>query len=189
MKLFDIVDCSRAAGIFDLEKLRNTFNHHFIRESSVERLVLLLAEQLAFIGLEISSDDPRLPLLIEPLSDRSRTMREMAEQALPLLDPEVKFVERAMKKHLKAKAKVLMEAVASKLEALGSEPTDEEIEHCFRGVSEEQGVGMGKVAQPCRVAMVGTDRSPGIHLVVRIVGIDRSAQRIRAAAAALPTPE
>ena len=56
---------------------------------------------------------------------------------------------------------------------------------CFKGVAENQEVGLGKVAQPARVSMLGTDRSPGIELVVRIVGVENAVQRIRAVAAEL----
>jgi glutamyl-tRNA synthetase len=186
--LFDIADCSRSPGIFDLEKLRSTFSHHFLRLAPPERLLPLLADQLRAMGLAIDAADPRLALLVGPLSERARTMREMALQARPLLVDAVALDERAVAKHLKPAAKPLLLRVADALEALGPEPTEQDVVACFHAVAESAGVGLGKVAQPCRVALVGTDRSPGIDLVVRVVGVARATERIRRLAATLPDP-
>jgi glutamyl-tRNA synthetase len=181
--LFDIKDARRAPAIFDTEKLKSTFNHHYLRAGDAGLVRRLLSEQLAGLGLAVEADDPRLGLLVAPLSDRARTVREMAEQARVLLAPEVAFEEKAQKKHLTPAAATVLEEVASRLEALPADPTDGDIMACFTGVAEAHGLGMGKVAQPARVAMLGTDRSPGIELVVRVVGIARAAARMRAAAA------
>lgn len=181
--LFDIKDARRAPAIFDVEKLKSTFNHHYLRAAEPATIRKLLSEQLASLGLAVGADDPRLGLLVAPLSDRNRTVREMAEQAKVLLAPEVAFDEKAQKKHLTPAAAPILEDVAARLEALPEEPSDEAIMACFTTVAEARGLGMGKVAQPARVAMLGTDRSPGIELVVRVVGVERAAERIRAAAA------
>jgi glutamyl-tRNA synthetase len=183
VSLFDLEAASRAAGIFDFGKLRNLFNHHFMREAGADRLSALLAEQLAAFDLEIAPADPRLPLLLGPLSDRARTVKEMAEQAAPLLAPEVRFVDKAQRKHLKPQAAPYLRAVAEEFEKLPDEPDEESIMAALRSVAAAHEVGLGKVAQPARVAMVGTDRSPGMDLLVTILGLPRAIERIRAAAA------
>lgn len=182
VRLFELEQCNRAPSIFDFDKLRNLFNHHYIRQAEPDRLARLLCEQLDRKDLHVEPTDPRIQTLIEPLSDRSRTMREMAERAYPLLAPEVTFEEKPKKKHLKPKAAPLLEDLADRLAALGEGAGDEAIMGCFKGVAEAHGVGLGKVAQPARVALIGTDQSPGIELVVRVIGLERAVERIRAAA-------
>jgi glutamyl-tRNA synthetase len=185
IELFDIADSRRAPAIFDMEKLKSTFNHHYMRAAEPISIKRLLVERLSGLGLSVAVDDPRLDLLLEPLSDRARTVVEMADQARVLLAPEVVFDEQSKRKHLKPAAAPIMEDVARRLEALDGSARDEEIMACFKTVAEERGVGMGKVAQPVRVALIGTDRSPGIELVVRVLGIERAVARIRAAARSL----
>jgi glutamyl-tRNA synthetase len=185
IRLFELDKVSRAPAIFDFEKIRNLFNHHSIRAAAPERVRGLLSEQLAALGLDVASDDPRLVLLVEPLSERSRTMREMAEQAKVMLAPEVVFEDKARAKHCKPAAAPIMKALADRLEGLPADADGEAIMACFHAVAEELGVGMGKVAQPARVAMIGTDRSPGIDIVVKILGLDRAVARIRALAATI----
>ena len=48
------------------------------------------------------------------------------------------------------------------------------------------GVGMGKVAQPLRVAITGTQVSPDISHTVYLAGQAQAVARIRAALAMLP---
>lgn len=182
VQLFEIADSSKSQAIFDLEKLKSMFNHHYLRAADPARIRGLLVEQLRAFDLEIDAGDPRLELLIEPLSERARTLGEMAEQAAVLFAPEVTFVEKPKKKHLKPAAVPIMNDVAERLGALDQDASDEAIMACFKEVAEARGVGMGKVAQPARVAMLGTDRSPGIELVIRVLGPKLAAQRIKDAA-------
>ena len=46
----------------------------------------------------------------------------------------------------------------------------EQIEAVVKAFAEERGLGMGKVAQPLRVAMTGTTVSPGLGETLALVG-------------------
>jgi len=183
--LFDLAGTSRAPSIFDMNKLRNLFNQHYLLKAEPERLQSMWVLQLEGLGLHVDPDDPRLALLFEPLRERARTVREMAEQAKALLSEQVVFEEKPKKKHLKPKALGALEALADGLEALPADAPGEAIMETFHGVADKLELKLGKVAQPARVAMVGTDRSPGIDLVVRAVGLDVAVARLRSAAADL----
>ena len=53
-------------------------------------------------------------------------------------------------------------------------------------VSEVLGIGMGKIAQPLRVAITGTQVSPDIGWTVYLCGRDEALARIDAALARIP---
>jgi len=55
----------------------------------------------------------------------------------------------------------VLRAVRERLAEL-DEFTEEKIEHLLRSLAEEKKVGLGKVAQPLRVAICGTTISPPI---------------------------
>ena len=59
----------------------------------------------------------------------------------------------------------------------GEEPLDA----AFRSVAERHDLKLGKLAQPVRVAIVGTPQSPGIFETLAVLGRDRSLRRIDAA--------
>ena len=48
----------------------------------------------------------------------------------------------------------------------------------FERVMERTGLGLGKIAQPSRVALTGSTKSPGIFDVVEILGRDAVASRL-----------
>jgi glutamyl-tRNA synthetase len=52
------------------------------------------------------------------------------------------------------------------------------LHHVVERVASELGVGMGKVAQPLRVAITGRAASPGIDVTLHLVGKDATLQRI-----------
>ena len=52
------------------------------------------------------------------------------------------------------------------------------LEAAIRGVAEDGGVKLGKLAQPLRVALTGRTTSPGIFDVLALLGRDESLARI-----------
>jgi glutamyl-tRNA synthetase len=54
----------------------------------------------------------------------------------------------------------------------------EEIEELFKKVVEEEGVKLGKLAQPVRVALTGTTVSPGIYDVILLLGKEETLARL-----------
>jgi glutamyl-tRNA synthetase len=75
----------------------------------------------------------------------------------------------------------LLGKLASALEGESdwSEPT---MEGAIRRFAEQQGVKLGQVAQPLRVALSGSTVSPGIFEVLSVLGPAETKQRLLAAA-------
>ncbi len=53
------------------------------------------------------------------------------------------------------------------------------LEASFKGLLEKHGVGMGKLAQPVRIAITGTSISPGIFEVLHLLGKEKSMPRLK----------
>ena len=56
--------------------------------------------------------------------------------------------------------------------------TDEALEKLFRGLSEELGLKLKKIAQPVRVALTGKTVSPGLFEIMRVLGRERVIRRL-----------
>ena len=79
---------------------------------------------------------------------------------------------------LKSDGLAILAEVGNRLAAL--EPlTPESIEAMLRSLAEEKQVGLGKVAQPLRVAITGTTISPPIFEAVQMLGLPRTLARIQ----------
>lgn len=91
---------------------------------------------------------------------------------------EIEFDPKAVKKVLnKEGALELLRETAELLDAIEHWEADQ-IEGSLAAFAEEKGVGMGKVAQPLRVAVTGTTVSPGIGETLAVLGKDHTLARI-----------
>src|SRR5690606_37503492 len=114
-------------------------------------------------------------------AERSQTLVELAQKAAVFLRSGVDFDPKAVSKHLHADGRALLGQVRELVAALDWEPTA--LEGAVKTVSETAGVGMGKVAQPLRVAITGSTSSPGIGETLELIGREESLARIDAALA------
>jgi glutamyl-tRNA synthetase len=95
------------------------------------------------------------------------------------------FDEKAKAKFLTADAKPMLQELrdgVAGLPALDAEP----LEKLFKDAAEKRGLGLGKVAQPARVALTGGTASPGMYDVIQILGREETLARLDAAIAGIP---
>ncbi len=74
----------------------------------------------------------------------------------------------------------MLEAIRAGIAAMPALETAA-LERLFHGESEKRGVGLGKIAQPVRVAFTGGTASPGMYDVVQILGKEETLARLDAA--------
>jgi glutamyl-tRNA synthetase len=187
--LFDIVDCNKSASAINYDKLLWTNQQHMMRATPA-RLAQYLRPQLAALGIA----DPSMPqATLEAIAvvqrERSRTLKEMAEASVFFFREPDGYEPKAAAKHLTAEAGPVLAAVAARLQALseaGWQPTA--IHEVISAIAAEQGLALGKVAQPIRVAVSGGSVSPPIDATLAILGRERTLARIdRALAVAADT--
>ena len=118
--------------------------------------------------------------VIDTLKPRSKTLKDMAEQALFYYTDEITYEEKAERKVFKPAALEPLKLLADKLEAL-EDYTEENLENAFKAVMDETGLGLGKIAQPVRVALTGKTASPGIFEITAILGKERVIDRLQKA--------
>ena len=174
--LFDLAGVGKSPSRFDIKKLEN-LNGHYIREAPDQTLVELVAPRMG------DHVDTALLLKAMPvLKPRAKNLDEIAEGAGFL------FAERPLSMTEKA-AKLLDEDGRARLglvsAALAKENdwTIEALEATTKSLAEEQGLGLGKFAQPMRAALTGTTTSPGIFDVLVLLGRDEALARLDAQAA------
>jgi glutamyl-tRNA synthetase len=175
---FNLENIGRSAGVFDAEKL-TALNAEHIRAQKPTSLEPLVIPFLRDRGVE---PDPgrQLQKAIGTLQPRSKTLEDMAEQALFYYLEKIPYEGKAEAKFLKPAALPALTALLEQLEAT-TDFSETGLEKVFKAVMEETGVKLGKIAQPVRVALTGRTASPGIFEVVSILGKQRVTARIRAA--------
>ena len=110
------------------------------------------------------------------------TLVEMADQIVTFFRAGVSFDEAAAKKNLTAETRpLLVEARELVARRIGEGP--HALEQAFRDLAAQRGLGLGKVAQPLRVAVTGTTVSPPLFDTLVLLGRDEALARIDAAIA------
>jgi len=177
--LFDVADVNKSASRFDLEKL-SWINQHYLKNDDPEEIARHLEWHLDDAGIDRSSG-PAVVDVVVALRERARTLKEMADKARVWYAPLTGYDEAAVAKHLGTPtARAALEAAHVQLAALGSWNVAD-VHAAIDAAAGSIGVGMGKVAQPLRVAMTGTQVSPSIDHTVYLAGRDEALRRIEAA--------
>ena len=173
---FDIAHVGKSPSRFDLAKLQN-LNGHYLREADDGRLAGLVGEKV------VGADPDLLVRAMPVLKVRAKDVNDLAEGAAFL------FAKRPLVMSEKAAA-LLTDESRARLGAIHerlSGTTDwalEALESELKVMAEEQGLGLGKLAQPLRAALTGQTTSPGIFDVLVLLGRDESLARIGAQASA-----
>ena len=176
-QLFRIEDVNTSAARFDPDKL-NWINQQYLKNDPPEEIAPHLEWQLRALGVEPDTG-PAASDVVVALRERAQTLKEMAEKALVWYQPLTRYDDKAVAKHL-AGAVPVLQAVRTALDAL-EDWSPAAVDAALRGVGESLDLGMGKVAQPVRVAMTGTAVSPSIEHTVYLAGRDQALLRLDAA--------
>jgi glutamyl-tRNA synthetase len=175
ISLFDIRDVNRKASAFSTDKL-NWLNQQYMRDLPPEEVSTHLLWHFEQLGID-PADGPPLADLVSVQAERVKTLCEMAAQSRIYYGDYDEFDAGAAKKHLRPVAENALRALQTRLADLTPwEP--ESLHEVISIVATELEVGMGKVAQPLRVALTGTSVSPSIDKTLWLVGRERSLERI-----------
>jgi glutamyl-tRNA synthetase len=174
-QLFDIRDVNKAASAFNPEKLLWLNQQHIMR-ATPERLAEYLKPQLAALGVAVT-EDRTLVAVAKVLQERAKTLREMARNGLFFFRDFTAYDEKAAKKNLTAESVAPLRSVRDKLSAL-DEWTAAGAHEAVTQTATELGIGMGKVAQPVRVAVTGTAVSPPIDATLEVLGRATTLRRL-----------
>jgi len=184
--VFNLEAIGRAAGVFDPEKLL-ALNADHIKTTAPAELVGPLKPFMQNLGVAIQ-EGPPAEKAIATLAARSKTLKEMAEQALFYYQEEIVYEPDAARKFLTAEALPALNALTANLEGL-EDFTEPAIEEAFEAVMAETGLKLGKIAQPVRVALSGRAASPGIFEITAILGKEKTLKRLRRAIAHITSQE
>ena len=181
---FDLDGVGRAASRFDMAKLTN-LNAHYLRETpDAELLPLVLPRIEEKLGTVDAAGRERIVRGLSGVKPRARTLIELADGlafyaragAPPIADDKARAL-------LTPDARAVMAKLAPALEPRASDWSEKALEVAVREFAEANGLKLGQVAQPLRVALTGSTASPGIFEVLAVLGPAESKVRLLAAAA------
>jgi glutamyl-tRNA synthetase len=175
---FDIHDVNKAASAFNPEKLLWLNQQHMMRAEPAT-LVPYLREQLRRVGVD--SDDRRLlEGVILAQRERAKTLKEMAQNSRFFFLESVELDPKAVAKHLSGDAPAILAQLRDELRSL-AQWNAASIHALLNQLAARTQSGLGKIAQPLRVATTGTAVSPPIDTTLELLGREQTLSRIDAA--------
>lgn len=178
---FDVKDVGKAPARFDADKLAH-LNAHYIREADDDDLLGIIWPMIsAKLGADASeAGKSRIAEGMAGLKERAKTTTELAENAefyarkrpLEYTEKAAKLLDEEGISHLQHFRAIL---AADRSEEAFTAPT---LHDAAKQYAEDTGIKLGKIAQPLRAALTGSNVSPGIFEVMEILGRDETLGRL-----------
>jgi glutamyl-tRNA synthetase len=182
-ELFSLDRLNKAPAVFDYKKL-DWFNGMYIRKARAEQLAELLEPYLrkrGWVSEKTTEEERRRIEALVPLVQERLTV---LSDVLPLVsflfeDVPAPPAEELIPKRLDGgKTAEVLNRVCSLLEDFDAQ-TDEANEQRFRAAAEQLGVKLGDLLMPVRVALTGSRVSPPLFESIRVLGVDKTQQRLK----------
>jgi len=175
---FDVRDINKSASAMNMDKLLWLNQQHLMRTDPKE-IVPHFGWQLARLGIH-SDDQALLEGIIVAQRERAKTLKEMAQNSRFFFGDHVTPDAKAAEKHLTADARALLGELRGRLAALADWRAPA-IHAVLEGLANEKSLGLGKIAQPLRVAVSGGTVSPPIDATLVLLTKKRALERIERA--------
>jgi glutamyl/glutaminyl-tRNA synthetase len=177
--LFDITRLTKSNSLFDRGKLV-AFNTEHLKMLPKEKLLAHFKAYLKVVDSPIAKANDEMLLRLIKICEGARTLADIEHKCrfLFVADDKIEYDPKAVQKVLmKDNGLSMLKIVREKLEAM-PELTEQGIEDMLRALAEQNAVGLGKVAQPLRVAITGSTISPPIFDSVQLLGKQNTLARI-----------
>ncbi len=181
-QLFDIRKLSKSPGVFDYQKLE-WFNGTYIRSRSRSELARLIAPFMKQAGLPVD-DVATLEGVAGLVQERIKRLCEVPDMVRYLFEGPAAYAAEDLvaKKSDPGRAAVLLEALKPLVAFAAETGTDAAaFEARARALAEEQGVKLGDLLMPLRVAITGSKVSPPLFESIRLTGAERALASVSAA--------
>jgi len=180
VELFDVSGIGKSNAKFDRQRLL-AFNTDSAADADEDRLLAGFKDYLADAPTPIAgSDDDTLRRLLGSCKG-FRTFADIPHKCDVLFGPDdaYEFDPKVVKKVLAKNDNAGWETLAALRPLLGEvEWTPKALETWMQEYCHDNELGMGKVAQPIRVAVTGTNISPPIFDTLVLLGKDKTLNRI-----------
>ena len=165
-----------------IQKIRHSFclPAHDDKQDISKKLLQHFTDYLKAVDSPVINADEKTLKKILEINTGARTLADIDNKSRFLFaaNDQIEYNDKAVKKVLlKNDGLAILVTVRDKLCEMGNF-TEENIEEMLRSLAEEKQIGLGKVAQPLRVAICGDTISPPIFDSVSMLGKENTLARI-----------
>lgn len=183
VKLFELEQMSKKAAIYDTKKL-TWMNGQYLTDLPLAAILPEVKPFFVKAGLVdeawLEANEAYFAQLIDTVRVRVKTLQEVVDASTYFFHDLEGYDEKGVAKHFKPEAIELLEKCKAALAA--DEVFDlASTEAIYNKISEENGLALGKVIHPTRLALTGRTVSPGMFDVMVLLGKEKTLARLEAA--------
>ena len=186
IELFSLEGIQKKPAVFDTTKLE-WMNGQYLSALPATELVEPVARELAHLDVGYGSREVLLPY-IEAVKARSRTLLDVARQVAVRLDSHQVRIDDKGRALIQKMGETYPRSLASAHRTLGAlsenEWRRETILAALKDTVEHEGLKLGDLLQPIRVALTGSTVSEPVNELLEVVGRSSALARLHAAAGA-----
>jgi len=175
IQLFDITGVNNSSASFDNDKLL-WLNHQYIQKSEPAHIVHHLSHHFGLQEIDPTTG-PDMTDIVMQLRERSKTLKEMVDRSLFLYRDFETYDEQAYAKHVTPEIQGPLQEYRDFLASLETWE-QAQIHVGLIDTAERNGLKLGKLAQPIRIAVTGTAVSPPIDVTLGLLGRDKTLTRL-----------
>jgi glutamyl-tRNA synthetase len=182
VKWFNLDSVGRSPARFDMDKLLN-LNAQYLKIADAGTLAARVLADANAAGITVSPEaEKRLIAGMPGLASRAKNTHELFELShIYLVDAPISMSDKARDSLADAEARQTLMELAELLKKATSWG-EEELDGIAREYAETRELKLGKVAQPLRSALTGSNVSPSIFEVMAVLGRDETLARLENAA-------
>ena len=180
VKLFELEQMSKKAAIYDTKKL-TWMNGQYLSELPLEAIVPEAKPFFIKDGLVdeawLENNEEYFAKLVDTVRVRVKTLQEVADASTYFFKDVEEYDEKGVAKHFKPEAIALLEQCR---EALAADASFDlaSTEAIYNKIAEDNGLALGKVIHPTRLALTGRTVSPGMFDVMVLLGKEKTLVRL-----------
>ena len=184
VKQFDMNKMSHKGAVYDIKKLY-WINGQYLQSLPLERIVNDVKPFFVKDGLVTEDwlkDEVNLKYLthlVEVVRVRVKTLQEIADASTYFFKDFDTFDEKGVRKFFTEEGIALLKKCRDRIAAAPeAEFTEADLEKLYNAIVEEEGIALGKIIQPSRLALSGRTVTPGMFDVMVLLGKEKTLQRM-----------
>ncbi len=174
IRAFSLDRIVKAGSRFDPEKAR-WFNHQYLVKKSGDELAAWFRDDLA--RRDLNYDSTYVGRALDLVKERAFLLTDLWDQAWFFFQSPSGYDEKIIRKVWKEDSASLLHDLSSSL--IPVQPfTALHIEPVLKNLAEGREIGMGRLMNPLRLALVGSNIGPGLMDIMEVLGKKEVLQRI-----------
>lgn len=173
---FSLDRCSKSGARFDADKAK-WFNHVYLQQYPMDKLVIAFKELLKKEGIENVSND-YVEKVINAIKDRANFVQDLITNGLYFFVRPKDYEEKSVKKHWREDSASHISLIADEFEKCENW-NSENLEDIVKTQIEKHAMAGSKIFNGIRLLMVGASSGPHLFDILEILGKEESIIRLR----------